>query len=385
VGRGAGARVPGAVVVVVLLAAGPLTGCGQDAGERTGSIAVPRPCDSHPDGGDAYAGFPVDDVPVLDGEVGSTWNGRDNGEWGCSVEIERSDDAGPAVDAALALLTDAGFTVVDDFLDDPTSPSARLESDDYRVQVSGLATYDGPGSTVTYDLRGPYVEESWDDPDADDPDADLPEGYPTEDVPLVEGRVAAAEPGGDYQGWEGYDVTVVVETTASRAAADALAALEGAGLEAVEPLSGGAGSLSARLADDRYVVQLLAAEDKEEEQVRVEYAVVLVPQESLAMPADWPDVPVVDGLVTASVSDGGVDQVSILADPPVPGDLSSLVDLVRDGLDAAGLRFDATYDVYDADGLFLFRYDGPGFRVSLSVGEESTTGRAVVSYTVERD
>jgi hypothetical protein len=63
--------------------------------------------------------------------------------------------------------------------------------------------------------------------------------------------------------------------------------------------------------------------------------------------------------------------------------MTSLVDLVRERLAAAGLRFDQRYGVYDSDGLYLFRYDGPGFGVSLSVGEESTTGRAVVSYTVE--
>jgi hypothetical protein len=370
-------------VVVVLCATGPLAACGDDAGEPGVSVSAPRPCDTRPAADDAYAGFPVDDVPVIDGEVGSTWNGRDNGEWGCTVEIERADRARPAVDAALALLTEAGFTLVDEDLDDPGSPYARLTSKDYRVQVSGLDTYDGPGSTVSYDLRAAYVEGAYDDPDADQADATLPEGYPTDDVPLVEGRIASAEPGGDYQGWAGYDVTVVVETTASRAAADAVAALESAGLETVEPVSGDIGSFTARLADERYVVRLLASEDKEEEQVRVEYDVVLVPQESLPLPTDWPDVPVVDGLVTAVQSDGDTDQVSVLTDPPVAGDMTSLVDLVRDGLDAAGLRFDKRYGVYDSDGLYLFQYDGPGFRVSLSVGEESTTGRAVVSYTVE--
>ena len=99
-GRGAGARVR-LLVAVVLCAAGALAGCGDDAGERTGSIVVPRPCDTRPDADDAYAGFPVDDVPVVDGEVANTWNGRDNGEWGCTVEIRRTDAARPAVDAAL--------------------------------------------------------------------------------------------------------------------------------------------------------------------------------------------------------------------------------------------------------------------------------------------
>ena len=89
-GRGAGARVR-LLVAVVLCAAGALAGCGDDAGERTGSIVVPRPCDTRPDADDAYAGFPVDDVPVVDGEVANTWNGRDNGEWGCTVEIRRTE------------------------------------------------------------------------------------------------------------------------------------------------------------------------------------------------------------------------------------------------------------------------------------------------------
>lgn len=248
-----------------------LVGCGD--GERPTTTAAgdsPRPCDTRPDRDDVYEGFPVAEVPVLEGEVTDSWNGRDNGEYGCSLAIARDDDAATAVPEAVALLVEVGFRVVVDNVDDATSPYARLEADEYRIGVSGYDTYDGPGSTVSYDLRGPYLEEAYEDEGADEGDAELPEGFPADDVPFVDGRVVAAH--ADEEG-SSYTVEVRTEQTATESGEEAMTLLEEAGYAVVEPLEVEVGSGSAELATSTLRVWLLVSEDKEEQQVTVTYDV----------------------------------------------------------------------------------------------------------------
>lgn len=255
----------------LLLAAALLAGCGDDGGTTTTAAGdSPRPCDTRPDSDDVYEGFPVDEVPVLEGEVTDSWNGRDNGEYGCSLAIARDDDAATAVPEAVALLVEVGFRVVVDNVDDASSPYARLEADEYRIGVSGYDTYDGPGSTVSYDLRGPYLEEAYEDEDADDGDAELPTGFPEDEVPLVEGRVVAAVTG---ETGSSYTVEVRTERTASASGEAAMALLDDAGFAVVTPLEVEVGSGSAELATGSWRVWLLVSEDKEEQQVTVTYDV----------------------------------------------------------------------------------------------------------------
>lgn len=260
-------------VVVTALALLPAA-CSSDdggGGSTTAAGNSPRPCDTSPHADDVYAGFPVAEVPVLDGEVADTWNGRDNGEYGCSVEVDREEDAAPALTAAVDLLVDAGFTVVYDDLEDETSPFARLTAEDYRIGVSALQNYGEPGSSVSYDLRGPYLEESYDD--AGESDAALPSGFPADEVPLTEGRVVSAETSEDYRGMPSHTIVVRTERTATESGEDAVSLLEEAGFEVLEPLTVEVGSGSAVLVTDTLEVRLLVSEDKEEQTVTVTYDV----------------------------------------------------------------------------------------------------------------
>lgn len=73
-----------------------LTACGADTSTNDGMDTVALPAD-----------FPRDAVPLLDGTVlAATGTAKD----GWSITVQGKPDAGNALDAAVAKLTDAGFT-----------------------------------------------------------------------------------------------------------------------------------------------------------------------------------------------------------------------------------------------------------------------------------
>lgn len=374
---------------VLLVGCGGSSGDAGDAGDAKGAedqnaqdVLGDRayPCDRLPDSDDALGGFPGDAIPVLDGEVSYTDNGQDNGEWECSVTIELEQGARSGVLAAVELLEGAGFTLVSGPLEgDETNPQASLTHEDYRLSVSGLDNYDEPGSQLTYEVRPPYVEIAYDDPDADEPDAELPEGFPVDEVPLVEGRVVDAVLEEDFRGWPDYRIGVRVEQVGSEAGADAVALLEDAGFEVVEPLESGVGDTTAVLRSDGYLVRLLVIEDKEEESVVAGYDITEIPQSSLALPAGFPDeVPLLDGLVIESVTDDGGLLASVLVFVPV----DEAFDQARSQIEQSGSVFDKRYGVYEVSGISLAKFASSTYLVDLSVSADDTTGGTVVSYTV---
>lgn len=124
-------RVALALIVSLALAPALLTGCGGDdnsgnqAGDNSGDVDV----DHDPGSGELTvsssegtytvgdhlpAGFPVDDIPVIDGRVVSAVADADTGggKGGFVVMMQADTDSDTAMADALGLLTDAGFVAV---------------------------------------------------------------------------------------------------------------------------------------------------------------------------------------------------------------------------------------------------------------------------------
>ena len=100
------------VPLSTLLLTFALTACGGDGEEPDASDG--STASSSVDTGDLPEGFPVDDVPLIEGRITQAMAGEEAGEDGGFVVILQADGRSDSVLAeAVALLTDAGFTVTE--------------------------------------------------------------------------------------------------------------------------------------------------------------------------------------------------------------------------------------------------------------------------------
>lgn len=113
---------------------------------------------------------------------------------------------------------------------------ANSDSVDIDIDDSAMTIENSDGTTVS--ING----------------GELPEGYPADEVPVIDGKVALAT---TSEG-EGYLIAIETERSPQDALAEAVAALEGAGLAADDSM---AAPDMAMLSDDTYTVMVTSADE----------------------------------------------------------------------------------------------------------------------------
>lgn len=205
----------------------------------------------------------------------------------------------------------------------------------------------------------------------------LPAGFPTDDVPLVDGLVTYAESAADYHGWTRLQISIDSEESFDDLVEEAVADLTGAGLVRGEDETS-EGFLETGLNSDEHLVTLTVTEgtDRRIGLVSVGYGVVVVPDPGLSLPESV--VPFLDGLVYQVEEEGQSLVVRMLVD----GSISLIVAAVEARLTAAGLPTDLDSPPTVHDGTTYFEASSPVASVDISVGVDEGTGRTDLRYEV---
>ena len=121
-----------------------------DVDPETGEVVVSDSTGTYTSGGDLPDTWP-EDVPVVEGEIVSSVSGGEAGEDGHVVMIQTDiEDTDAALDEAVGLLTDAGFTLGSEAMQIEGMASQDLNRDPLHVVVAVYGGEPDAGAVVQY-------------------------------------------------------------------------------------------------------------------------------------------------------------------------------------------------------------------------------------------